>query len=724
MQFKTGSKKAKNLELLASSNEALHKLNCEMAEKVEQNKLDGTGAIKEAFFHSILGELIRDSIEIDKTEIRKGRSRENINFLALTIRDLSRVNKEGMHTEGDQVLSMVVENIEQLLLELNIEDNAIYHMGGADFILIFHGGTSKLINLVKAINSLLIPYKHATAPAHVSVFSYTLNQLVTDTNNVLHQGTEKNQIKDIHRYIATVLMQAINFGLEYQKLRDTLADLHSRPKGQKSFFGMYVKYMFTTSITLKELATMSNAELDRLCLQTAYEKTTGAEKRYSGLLSHQLKNFSHAGSNVIFEAFTTERNTTKNFLQKGTYFSYFVQEKTFRTKESEWFEKVQQLLTQKSPKENESRDSALQGWRTCKQLVREFMAEPKLIAGYETLLKTHLKLVNKLVKDNQAYIFQRDLLLQTVEIGYRYALIAYDELTGLKNREQSKKDVNRFYDDYTNFSLINIDLAFLKYFNARGGRKTIGNLAIRKAAYILDIVKKKFSREHYNIEVYRSGGDEFAVIINAPSEIAVEVAKEIERESMHKGPIPTGPHSKVTYFPERIRFDAGIVDIRETERLLKEIVTNNPRFFNAVEGAALNAAEPTCEQRTIKKSLLLDAIFKIADIMQESTKGVDRFAFLLKRYNELALAKSKPDDQFTREKFETLLSFSGKALGGYTVEDFAQITKYALSNNWDVEKLTRPQLHKLMKKFFKKQHIHTLTANPKGALHLSTRLKK
>ena len=212
------------------------------------------------------------------------------------------------------------------------------------------------------------------------------------------------------------------------------------------------------------------------------------------------------------------------------------------------------------------------------------------------------------------------------------------------------------------------------------------------------MVKQNCLKRNLEVEVCRSGGDEFTFVSNVNAEQATNIADEIEGESIKKGPVPAAPTSKQTYLPERIRFNAGITDLSETKNLLFKLAKIRPKLFNKIELTALTVETPNPEQREIRKKLVIDTMFKFADILQEINKKTDRFEFLLHRYSDFK--NSKTGDM---SYFETILAFSGKALGGFTIKDFDNIAKYAAKKHIDISSLDCDQLQQLIKVFFKKQ---------------------
>jgi len=113
-----------------------------------------------------------------------------------------------------------------------------------------------------------------------------------------------------------------------------------------------------------------------------------------------------------------------------------------------------------------------------------------------------------------------ELMVKTLS-DYSYT----DELTGLKNRRAFEENVNviRKENDYENIIIGSADLNGLKKVNDTVGHAA-GDELIKGAA---DILYKVFSK--YG-DVYRTGGDEYMIIMNETSEKFDNLISELEKE--------------------------------------------------------------------------------------------------------------------------------------------------------------------------------------------------
>ncbi len=182
-------------------------------------------------------------------------------------------------------------------------------------------------------------------------------------------------------------------------------------------------------------------------------------------------------------------------------------------------------------------------------------------------------------------------------------------------------------------SVIAIDMAFLKFFDRDGGTKT-GDRAILAAGRILDAVARSCREKHPNLEIdaYRKGGDEFAVLVgSADPKVVEDVQKLIRLKTLDLGPIPADDGGTGGYLPTELQFNFGVAR------------AETPKAEKSVDVSA-------------------DELDQLADGAISSDKALNRYVFLVLKRVRAALIKD-PDARRVQEAYiKNLTERSEKAL--------------------------------------------------------------
>jgi len=192
-----------------------------------------------------------------------------------------------------------------------------------------------------------------------------------------------------------------------------------------------------------------------------------------------------------------------------------------------------------------------------------------------------------------------------------------DDRTGLYGRGVFFETMETALEHNRSISTIAIDMAFLKYFDKEGGPET-GNLAIRKAAEILDSVSASFAGSGFDVEAFRVGGDEFALTIVGGDEKSVgKVVAALQEAQRSAGRVPGTTGASPRYRSEGLQFNYGVrfADTADAFRL-------------ELEAAGIPTKSPEEEDAS---NALAEYLVRLADKEVEIQKGVNRFMLLLNR---------------------------------------------------------------------------------------------
>ncbi|MCE9586593.1 diguanylate cyclase [Candidatus Uhrbacteria bacterium] len=217
--------------------------------------------------------------------------------------------------------------------------------------------------------------------------------------------------------------------------------------------------------------------------------------------------------------------------------------------------------------------------------------------------------------------------------------------TGLAERGRMFKQLENGLESGKPVGVVYIDLAFLKYFDKEGNDKT-GNIAIKKAAELLDGIAAEASKEGILVEAYRVGGDEFAFGITGGGDDAAERIKEMILARQHEAAaIPLqGDAALGKFYKQKLSFNFGSLGPLDLEGMRK-LVADNSLPMNSEPGSKEERNE------------LAEYALRFADKQLEIQKGYNRIAFLVEE-------KRTGEKSGDMSRYEQLLKYSQKAIFG------------------------------------------------------------
>lgn len=232
---------------------------------------------------------------------------------------------------------------------------------------------------------------------------------------------------------------------------------------------------------------------------------------------------------------------------------------------------------------------------------------------------------------------------ERAELDLELAEAERDSMTGLKQRGPLFRSLEAALENNESVSTVYIDMAFLKYFDKEGGRDT-GNLAIKKAGEILDLVAAKFKEAGKRVEAYRIGGDEFAFSVAGEDEAFLrEILKELDAHQVAAGEVPLSGEAPIgVYADQALLFNYGVFHAPSKEEM---------KAMLAEQGLELES-EGTAEEN----NELAEYMLRFADKQLEIQKAVNRLQVLLQE------SLHAPD--LSSGKYAQLLKYSEKAIFG------------------------------------------------------------
>lgn len=220
-----------------------------------------------------------------------------------------------------------------------------------------------------------------------------------------------------------------------------------------------------------------------------------------------------------------------------------------------------------------------------------------------------------------------------------------DPLTGLATRGRLFHQLETGLETGKKISTIYIDLAFLKYFD-KEGNSTTGNVAIQKAAEMLDGIAAEASKEGIHVEAYRVGGDEFAFAISGGGPDAAERVKEMLMDrQLNAAPIPLqGEKALGAFYKQKLSFNFGSLGPLDLEGMRTLVKENNVPMH----------AEPGSKE---ERNMLAEYAMRFADKQLEIQKGLNRINLLAEEKRAAVVS-----GDFSR--YDQLLKYSQKAIFG------------------------------------------------------------
>jgi diguanylate cyclase (GGDEF)-like protein len=215
--------------------------------------------------------------------------------------------------------------------------------------------------------------------------------------------------------------------------------------------------------------------------------------------------------------------------------------------------------------------------------------------------------------------------------------------TGLYERGKLFGEIKSRLEQDKPITIVAIDMAFLKYFDKEGGRKT-GNAAITAAARMMDAAVREVDPA-LKAEAYRTGGDEFALTLETDDQEIVRKVQAKIRDLARQTPVPAldQGHSQ-QYRSEELNFNFGTYSARDMGTFRQELTDAQ---FNLKAHDKPGMVEESA-----------DYLFRIADRQVEIEKTIQRFMLLTRRYYLENFGGENP-----KGNYATLENYSAKAIG-------------------------------------------------------------
>ena len=639
---------------------ALEQINSESTKhinNIETHKYDETGAQKEILFHKELSSIIDTYIEFDengKAQLKPGG--ENITIIGVTSRDLKRANKEGGHFGGDRLLRQTVETTKKLLGTAEIDSASIYHMYSSDFLVIANTPHEKSNYFIDESNLLGVPFSKDAKPGRITSTRVDLSEVIDFYNQYqeLSQASSEQNAYAFKKTIAGQAIKLISFRQEQQKLLDTYTDLLERKnQGEdvEAYYSMYGSALFRSQ-GIENFAELEQIENNgKLFFKIAFDRVYG-EGNIPLYIWTQLKDkiAEYNQASVLFQSeaidisasiesrFSKPAKSEKDLdIEENFQTERFVYRTTYGRMINYLNEHIN-LLPQDA--NNISVIEAEDYLSVAVTLYKYYTKEGKDIEAWEEIVKSVRQAYTKIDEIERRKSFGQTRSSDWVENMYVTRLNKFrelakntlddikmerDTLTGLPNKDVFNADLAQTITQETHgneFGIVSIDMGFLQYFNNIGSPdRKVGDLAISKTAYILESVIEELDRKGIKAKAYRTGGDEFNIIIIGGKDRITEATELIYEKNLEQNPtvetpnglVPNAPNTKASYVPRMLQFDTGYVHSSDGKEVLLQIL-------NGEQSANTFSEDDT---------KLLTTIIETNDISQLSESQVEMYTSTL-----------------------------------------------------------------------------------------------
>lgn len=256
-----------------------------------------------------------------------------------------------------------------------------------------------------------------------------------------------------------------------------------------------------------------------------------------------------------------------------------------------------------------------------------------------------------------------------------------DSLTGLEKRrayylqlsEMLQPDAKGKLPDV---SIVAVDMAFLKYFDREAGAQ-IGNEAIKESTRGFEQLQQAMEKEGIEVKPFRTGGDEFNIVINGGAE-AAKKADKILKEISEKLPlIGIEGKPKGNYVDSKLTYNTGLAD----SKMLLQVEQN-------LREKGLVPPEADRDPRHLAK-WRAELLNEMADSQIAEQKAENRFADLYRKLTDEDTWKEELRGRgYSQEQIDTaidkLVAYSEKAIFGNGEE----VKKWAKDKeNWPPSKV-------------------------------------
>ncbi len=569
-------------------------------------KLDNTGVWKGPYFGRDLKNLLEERNLEDGPEgkIAKTNEDQTTHFILVNMGELDRLNAGGDHTVGDNALKATADAIKKQLAGKVAEgDYDIYRTAGNDFsVKLKNTDVAVARQLALALSGKvdLSHIKQEAAPVEASLMSQS--DLV-DVLNGLEDGDrqafmdEEDKAGESINIVKELLQQQNDIQKIEMRFRRMEEKLAEGDAAAEPFYKEFQSKVFSGALGV---ANLEYADFVKKLKEMGYGDPARADEYREAKHRLALKDARRQYQDRRGEASGVEKILVEEAAKKALSEAEATGSREGKTVPPE----AQQEAAFTAPEDTRG-----------KKLVAQKEAE---YASSKTEL-AYLDLEIEKAK--------RDTLTGLAERGAMFGNLS----EGLKNKEQ--------------MSLVFIDMAFLKYFDKEGGRET-GNIAIKKAAELLDKLAAEVSTDGLKVEAYRIGGDEFALGIlgGTPSKVA-ELQKLLVKKQLEAPPIPLqGKQAAGTYYKQKLSFNYGVFGPKNLDEA---------KAFMQEKGIKLHSEPGSDDER----EEVVEFALKLSDKQLEIQKGVNRITLLTE---ELRAAKASGDSG----KFDQLIKYSQKGIFG------------------------------------------------------------
>jgi len=665
-------------------------------ERVEEilAAFDATGAYKEDMFHHKLKESFETrKAELDEFGLLKITDADKKTFwFAATLPELPALNLQS-HRVGDMALANTVVGLEGGLAHVPAQNKSgIFHNRGADF-------TFKAYLPNADPDSVLEKVDASVSLSYVNMADVlTVFNKLQYAQNPNHPGIASLSESELQKELSGVVVRVLTYQREFYKVTALAEKVMSDIGGSETFFNNFVKSYFSDSECAEfsqlaalvaknpEKATNLVARVARRAAARSLHEGSLESTRMSQVLEEIIRETipdfviepsigeTAKGVSVIlpkvgFSIGTNGHQHTPPGKEEEVNITMSPQ--TFHARQ---VARLGQIVAE-ARRAYDSLQAEGELTEDARQSIRGLLEVSGLNRTIEALGRQRnfyhelLELLDRPQLTPQDRKLLNDFIL-LAEQRQRVYELRHDKLTGLPSRYEFYAAANKMVaeaikKETDDAGIFFVDLAFLNYFNKKGNRAT-GNKAIETAVSQLEgAFKEAFGTQWTQvIQMFRYGGDELVFTYRGGADYAEKIRAVLDNLNKTGTPIaPVGEVSK-DYIPERVQYNYGQADMKFGKNVLERLIADKG-VFGAEETAQL--AHP--EEGTFYADTLSKVMTRLADKIVDHHKVFERFSLLMNRY--ISLKESGLDKDW--QHFETLLSFSGKALLGQTVSLFESI---------------------------------------------------
>lgn len=507
--------------------------------------------------------------------------------------ELDRFNKEGGHRGGNDALASTAHAIESAVvshLKTGGESGGsykIFRFTGNEFMVILDGvNESRAAALAREIASLRPTTEGVTEGAPLSAQSFVMAE-AAEIMNALPPENRPSDVDDANREIVSVIRQLGEYRLDVEKFAVRASRVRAKLQegdraASEAFFNNYMAKTFT------------GTGLDRL---EDFEELLAQGDATWNATVERLSLDSARRRLELEHRFEDERD---DIIKKRTS----VRERLGRNDAEERLQAEGTKIAE-IPAETA-------GQRVVRELMEKIDA-----AGLEG-------------KKEQA-----------ARLAWMIEDARHDRGTGLLDRGSYYDSVEAATADGRESSVVFVDMAFLKYFDQKGGR-AVGDDAVKLSASLLE---RAIAEAGLQGEAYRYGGDEFTVRLDGGDAEMRKFTDAVLRLRDEAGAIPARPGSSPEYVPTRLAFNFGGCD----RELLDDVYADlcEAGHYADLEEGSVEDLNARAELMTV-----------IAEKSVEGEKARDRFRILIRELRSPEYAANP----IQHARVESLMLFSNKAV--------------------------------------------------------------